>query len=102
MRAPILKSLKPDLAQGGRSQIGAAQHLGPQHREHEMGESREPKPELVGGHPACAGAIGKEVLLGLLDAVLHFSARTIKLLVECRSCKAIFGLAGESLQREGW
>ena len=65
IRAPILKKFEPDRAEGGRGQIGVAQHLGPQHRKHEMIESREPEPELVGGRPARAGAIGKEILLGL-------------------------------------
>src|SRR4029077_6894529 len=91
-----LEEFKPDLAEGGRSQIGAAQHLGPQHREQEMGEGRKPEPELVGGHPARAGALGKEVLLCLLDAIFHFSARAVKLLVECGGCKALFGLADEA------
>src|SRR4029077_2527169 len=86
-----LEEFKPDLAEGGRSQIGAAQHLGPQHREQEMGEGRKPEPELVGGHPARAGALGKEVLLCLLDAIFHFSARAVKLLVECGGCKASSG-----------
>src|SRR5258705_9440141 len=91
-----LEKLEPDLAEGSRGQIGAPQHLGPQHREHEMGESREPEPELVGGHPARAGAIGKEVLLRLLDAVFHFSAGAVKLLVERGNCKAFFGLTGQA------
>src|SRR5258708_23275077 len=89
-----LEEFEPDLAESGRGQIGATQHLGPQHREHEMGESREPEPELVGGHPARAGAIGKKVLLRLLDAVFHFSAGAVKLLVERGNCKALFGLTG--------
>ena len=59
-----------------------------------MSESREPEPELVGGHPARAGAISKEVLLRLLDAIFHFSARAVKLLVERASCKALLGLTG--------
>src|SRR4030095_8414809 len=91
-----LEEFEPDLAEGGHGQIGAAQHLGPQHRNHEMSESREPKSELVGGHPARACAISKEVLLRLLDAVFHFSACAVKLLVERGSCKAFFGLAGQT------
>ena len=51
----------------------------------------------VGWKPSTrAGAIGKKVLLRLLDAVFHFSARAVKLLVECRGRKALFGLAGEA------
>jgi hypothetical protein len=65
-----------------------------------MGESREPQPELVGSHPARAGAIGKEILLGLLDAVFHFSARTVTFLVECRGCKALCGLARKAFGRK--
>ena len=42
-----LEEFEPDLAEGGGRQIGVAQHLGPQHRNYEMGESREPQPELV-------------------------------------------------------
>src|SRR3977135_599441 len=91
-----LEGFGPDLAQSGRGQIGATQHLGPQHREHEMSESREPEPELVGGHPARAGAISKEILLCLLDAVFHFSSRAVKLFVEWASCKAPFGFACEA------
>jgi len=52
-----------------------------------MGEGREPEPQLVGGHPTRAGAVGKEVLLRLLDAVFHFFACAVKLLVERGAAK---------------
>ena len=95
-----LEEFEPDLAQGGRSQIGAAQHLGPQNREYEMGESREPEPELVGGHPARAGAIGKEVLLCLLDAVFPFLRAHSKASRRVRELQSGLRARRGSLQRE--
>ena len=71
-----LEKLEPDLAEGSAGEIDT-RNTQSQHRDHEMSESREPEPELVGGHPARAGAISKEVLLRLLDAVFHFSAGAV-------------------------
>jgi hypothetical protein len=50
--------------------------------------------ELVGGHPARAGAIGKELLLSL-NAVFHFSVCVVKLLVKRAGCKASVRLPGQ-------
>jgi len=77
-----LEEFETDLANGGLSQICAAQHLGPQHREQKMCKSREPKPQLIRSHPMGAGAIREEILLSFLDPVFHFSTGAVKLLVE--------------------
>ncbi len=47
-----------------------------------MSKGRKPKPQLVGSHPVGTGAIGKEIHVLFLDAVLQVTASAIKLLVQ--------------------
>ena len=84
-KAPILSSLRrivPQLALASWCWLeadatqGAEQHIG--HR-------GEPQAELVGPHGGGRGAVGEEVELAFLDAVLHLAAGAVEVLVEVRA-----------------
>ena len=52
-------------------------------RAHEhIGHGGEPQPQLVGAHGRRRRAVGEQVELALLDAVLHVAARAVDVLVE--------------------
>jgi hypothetical protein len=47
-----------------------------------MGEGRKPEPQLIGGHPVSARAVGEKVQLLFLDAVFHIPTGTVKVIVQ--------------------
>ena len=48
----------------------------------DIGHRGEPQAQLVGAHRRGRGAVGEQVELALLDAVLHLAAGAVDLLVE--------------------
>ena len=60
--------------------LGAFQGQPPERLNQRVGQSREVKPELITLHFVGGEPVGEQAHL-LLDAVLHFSAGTVELLV---------------------
>ena len=78
-----LRSLSPDRAAGGFGGLpyGRNRRAGP--RGGDRRERGKPEPELVGVGMVAVGAVGEQVALAFLDAVLHVAAGAVeKLLVE--------------------
>ena len=80
--APIFKQLEADGAAGGAGELGVAQADPAQRLEQDIGEGREPQPELVGAHGRRRRAIGEQVELLLLDPVLDLAAGAVDVLVQ--------------------
>src|SRR5512143_1550403 len=84
--APILRSFVRIVP---RSRVGYGRGRSAQRAHQHVGERREPKAQLVGGHRRGGGAVGEEIELALLDPVLHVAARAIQLFVEGAGWPAI-------------
>ena len=95
-----LEQLQAYLANRGTGPLGAFEHLGLQDGEYQVGKTRKPQAQLVGSFEVSAGAIGKQVELLLLDAVLHVPSGTVKLLVEPPRVKALGSIPFEALRRQ--
>src|SRR4029453_18086527 len=80
--APIFSSLRRMVAAGGGRELCVAQTNATQRLEQDIGERREPQPELVGAHGRRGGATGEQVELLLLDPVFDLAARAIDVLVQ--------------------
>src|SRR5262249_60719258 len=50
--------------------------------EHHISHCSKPQPQLIGAHCGGRGAVGEQIELALLDAVLHLATGAIDLLVE--------------------
>ena len=79
---PDLEELAADGAASGIGQIGGLQGNPAQVVDQHISHRGEPQAELVGRHGAGRGAVGEQVDLTLLDAVLHLAAGTVDILVE--------------------
>ena len=80
----------PQVAVG---ELGAGEADAAQRRDEHVGHRGEPQPQLVGAHGGGAGAIGEEVELAFLDAVLHLAAGAVR-----EACAAYI----LSQKHEGW
>ena len=98
--APIFRSLRRMVPQVASGELGVAQADPAQRREQDVGEGREPQPELVGAHGRCRRAIGEQVELLLLDPVLDFAAGAVDVLVE--TAASISAAAARSRRSAGW
>ena len=65
--APIFRSLSRMVPQVAVGELGVAQADPAQRLEQDVGEGREPQPQLVGAHGGGRRAIGEQVELLLLD-----------------------------------
>ena len=70
--APILSSLRRMPHEAG--ELGMGQADAAQGTDQHIGHRGEPQAQLVGAHGVGRGAVGVEVELTLLDAVLHLAA----------------------------
>lgn len=61
---------------------GFSQADAPQRTDQHIGHGGEPKTKLIGPHGGGRGAVGIEIELAFLDAVLHVATGAIDLLVE--------------------
>ena len=77
-----LEELEPDGAAGGGRELGVAQANAAQRLEQNIGEGREPQPELVGADGRRGRAIGKEIELLLLDPVLDVAPGAVDALIQ--------------------
>ena len=77
-----LEQLQPDRAAGRVGELGVGEADAAERAEQDVGEGGEPEPQLVGAHGGGRGAVGEQVALAFLDAVLHLAARAVELLVE--------------------
>ena len=80
--APSFSSFEPDGAAGGIGELRVRQPDAAQRAEQHIGHRGEPQAKLVGAHGGGRGAVGEQIELALLDAVLHLAARAVDLLVE--------------------
>ena len=77
-RAPIFRSFRRMRAAGGGGELGVRRgRCGAARVTQHVGHGGEPQPQLVGAHGRGAGAVGEEVELALLDAVLHLAAGAV-------------------------
>ena len=81
-RAPIFSSFSRMVPQVASANWRVCQADAAQGAEQHIGHRGEPQAELVGAHGRGRGAVGEQVELALLDAVLHLAARAVDLLVE--------------------
>ncbi len=79
-----LEQLEADGAAGGVGEVGVGEADAAQRADQHVGHRGEPQAQLVGAHGGGRGAVGEEVELALLDAVLHLAAGAVDLLVEMR------------------
>ena len=77
-----LQELQTDGTAGGGGELGEPEPDPPERLEQDVGEGREPQPELVGAHGGGGGATGEQVELLLLDPVLDLAAGAVDVLVE--------------------
>lgn len=77
-----LEQPEPDGAAGRALERGVGQREAAQGGHQDVGHGGEPQAQLVGAHGDGAGAVGEEVELALLDAVLHVAAGAVDALVE--------------------
>jgi len=84
-----LQQLQPDRTTGCLSELRVGQPDATQGAEQHVSHRGKPQAELVGLHGRGRGAVGEQVELAFLDAVLHVAARAVGLLVEVpRACLA--------------
>ena len=81
-RAPIFSSARRMRAAGGLGELGVGEADAAQRAEQHIGHGGEPQPQLVGAHGGGRGAVGEQIELALLDAVLHLAAGAVDVLVE--------------------
>ena len=77
-----LEERQADGAAGGGGELGVGQADTPQGADQHIGHGGEPQSELVGAQGVGGGAVGEEVGLALLDAVLHLASCAIDRLIE--------------------
>ena len=63
-------------------ELGALEADPPQLAEQDIGDTRKPKSQLVGGEHGGAGPIGEQTELLLFDSVLHITAGTVQIFVQ--------------------
>ena len=81
-RAPSLRSFSRIVPQVASANCVCASRCGGARTEQHIGHRGEPEPQLVGAHGGGRGAVGEQVALALLDAVLHLAAGAVDLLIE--------------------
>lgn len=62
--------------------IGAGESDTPEFAQEDVGDGREPEPELVGSEHVRTGTISEEEELLFFDAVLHLATGAVEILVE--------------------
>ena len=77
-----LQELEPDGAAGGVGEGGLGEADAAQRADQHIGHRGEPQPQLVGAHGGGRGAVGEQIELAFLDAVLHLAAGAVDVLVE--------------------
>ena len=77
-----LQELEPDGAAGRGRELGVAQAGAAQRVEQDIGERREPQPELIGAHGRGGRPIGKEIERLLLDPVFHVAPSAVDVLLK--------------------
>ena len=78
------QQLEADGAAGRRCQHGSGKGDAAQRAQEHVGHRCEPQPQLVGAHGGGRRAVGHQIELAFLDAVLHIAARAVDVLVEER------------------
>src|ERR1700730_14822945 len=78
----VPQELEADCAAAGAGELGSLQGDAAQSADQYIGHRSEPQSQLVGAHRLGRGAVGAEVELAFLDAVLHVAAGAIELLIE--------------------
>jgi hypothetical protein len=71
--------MEPQVAWG---ELGVFEADPTERGEQHIGHRGAPQPELVGPHGGGRGAVGEQIELAFLNAVLHFAARAVELLIE--------------------
>ena len=100
-RAPILSSLRRMVPQVASAKLGAGEADAAQRAQQHIGHRGEPQAQLVGAHGGGRGAVGEQVELALLDAVLHLAAGAVDLLVEVRASQLGSAERGDDEARIG-
>src|SRR5580692_4671789 len=77
-----LQYLEPDGAAGRLGELRVRQSDAAQSAEKYIGHGREPQSELVGAHRGRRRAVGEQIELAFLDAVLHLATGAVDHLVE--------------------
>ena len=77
-----LEQAQADGAAGGVGELGKTQPDPAQRAQQDIGHRSEPQAQLIGAHRGGGGAVGEQVGLALLDAVLHFTASAVYFLVK--------------------
>ena len=72
-QGPDLQQPEPERAAGGSGELRVRQADPAQRAHQHVGERREPQSQLIGPHGRRRGAVGKQVKLAFLDAVLHLA-----------------------------
>src|SRR5439155_24177212 len=80
-----LEQLEAERAAGRFGKLGVRKADATQHAEQDIARGREPQAELIGAHRGGRGAVGEQIELALLDAVLHFATGAVDHLVETLS-----------------
>jgi hypothetical protein len=76
------QQLQPDRAAGGVGELGVRQADAAERVDQHIGNRGKPQAELVGAHGGGRGAVGEQIELAFLDAVLDLATRAVDLLIE--------------------
>jgi hypothetical protein len=77
-----LEQLEADGAAGRAGELRVLESKTPQCADEHISQCSKPQPQLIGAHRGGRGAVGKQIELAFLDAVLHLAAGAIDFLVE--------------------
>lgn len=79
-RAPILEQFEANGGTACLGETGVGQADAAQRADQHIGHGGEPEPELVGAYGGGRSAVGEQVELAFLDAVLHLAAGAVEVL----------------------
>lgn len=85
----------PQVAWARRVPLRATPHGAQEH----VGERGKPQPQLVGAQGSRAGAVGEQVELLFLDAVLHIPAGAVDLFIQGLGRGVVLGQVGDDEAR---
>src|SRR5271169_4935125 len=85
-----LEQLETDGGAVGLGELRVLEGDAAQGAEENVGEGGEPPTQLIAAHGRRRGAVGEQIELAFLDAVLHVAAGAIELLIEAPRVRLLF------------
>lgn len=96
-----LEEFQPDRAASGLGELGVRKTDAPHRAQENVGERREPEPELVGAQGRRRAAVGEQVALAFLDPVLYLAPGAVDLFVEKAAVRLALAERGHDEARVG-